>query len=451
MGVTTFFLKEGQNLNFALPGEWILDMAKRQAFGEPTRRADRIEDQATGQTETAHESGADHQSRRKEAERAIEEGDYKLALGMHHDIALYPRLAPSHVAVDRVFLLRHWLSDPVETDQKQVEEAARDFREATYLDPSLPNAHERLGTALSDLGDSDGALTELREALRLDPTMTAVHWSLSRALYKKGDLPAAIAEAREAVKSRPEDSVTHIHLGNLFDEAGDLKGEITEYYQALQLLQPDPRDGAYAIRYILAATIEKTGDPEGAVAQYRDLIRLYPQEPYVSGVHLALGKALYSKRDLPGALVEYKEALRLEPEYPEAHFELGRVLEDEGELDGAITEYNTASNSVWHDGKPGYGLIGNDFSARVDYHRGVSYARQGWLDSAAHNLRNAVRELPDNAQMHHDFGQVLERRGDKRRGDPESALAQYRLARDLEPANPQYRSDYERLARKLKR
>jgi tetratricopeptide (TPR) repeat protein len=64
------------------------------------------------------------------------------------------------------------------------------------------------------------------------------------------------------------------------------------------------------------------------------------------------------------------------------------------------------------------------------------------------DLEDAVKLAPANARMHFDYGQVCEERQNKF-CDLNSALAQYRLARDLDPNESRYSSEFERLWRKL--
>ena len=49
-----------------------------------------------------------------------------------------------------------------------------------------------------------------------------------------------------------------------------------------------------------------------------------------------------NKGDLDGAIAEYREALRLNPNDDEAHFNLGVALGKKGDWDGAIAEYREA-------------------------------------------------------------------------------------------------------------
>jgi len=64
--------------------------------------------------------------------------------------------------------------------------------------------------------------------------------------------------------------------------------------------------------------------------------------PNLGAAHNDLGIMLYKQRDLNGAVAEYRETIRLLPDYAEAHNNLGNALREMGNLDDAIAEYRKA-------------------------------------------------------------------------------------------------------------
>jgi tetratricopeptide (TPR) repeat protein len=52
--------------------------------------------------------------------------------------------------------------------------------------------------------------------------------------------------------------------------------------------------------------------------------------------HLNLGIALRLKGDLDGAIAEYRQVLRLKPDFPESHNDLGSALKDKGDLESLL-------------------------------------------------------------------------------------------------------------------
>ena len=69
------------------------------------------------------------------------------------------------------------------------------------------------------------------------------------------------------------------------------------------------------------------GKLEEAIAEYREALRLKPDYPEA---HANLGNALKDQGKLDEAITECREALRLKPDYAEAHYNLGNALSQPG-------------------------------------------------------------------------------------------------------------------------
>jgi Flp pilus assembly protein TadD len=69
-------------------------------------------------------------------------------------------------------------------------------------------------------------------------------------------------------------------------------------------LKPD----AAAVHDILAMALDKQGDHDGALAEYREVVRLRPDE---ASAHFSLADALEAKGDRKGALAEKRKAAEL--------------------------------------------------------------------------------------------------------------------------------------------
>jgi Flp pilus assembly protein TadD len=61
-------------------------------------------------------------------------------------------------------------------------------------------------------------------------------------------------------------------------------------------------------------------------------------------------------------------------------------------------------------------------------------------------FREAIRLTPNKAPMHFNLGVALERKG-----NPQGALEEYRTAYKLDPSDPDYKQNYERLMPQVNR
>ncbi len=137
-------------------------------------------------------------------------------------------------------------------------------------------------------------------------------------------------------------------------------------------------------------------DVDGAIVEYREALRLKPDYPEA---HATLAFALSGKRDLDSAIGEYREALRLKPDFAVAHNNLGGVLGKKGDWDGALTEFREAIRL-----QPNYALA----------HRNVGWAlrNKGDMDGAIAEYREAARLKPDDAAAHEGLGALLGQKGE---------------------------------------
>jgi tetratricopeptide (TPR) repeat protein len=100
-----------------------------------------------------------------------------------------------------------------------------------------------------------------------------------------------------------------------------------------------------------------------------------------SQVYEEMGRALYSKHDLEGAIRHYRTAVELNPKVATAHYNLGAVLSAKGDLDGAIHCYRTA-----YDLEPMFALAQNSL--------GVALTTKGDLEGAIRCFRTAIELRP---------------------------------------------------------
>ena len=85
----------------------------------------------------------------------------------------------------------------------QVQEALPLLRRAIALQPDNPEAHNNLGLALMQVGQTKSAVTSMQRAVQLRSDYAEGHYNLAHALSAVGDQIAAVAQFREALRVRP--------------------------------------------------------------------------------------------------------------------------------------------------------------------------------------------------------------------------------------------------------
>jgi tetratricopeptide (TPR) repeat protein len=237
------------------------------------------------------------------------------------------------VAVLRRAVIDHpsdlWVNFDLATYLEQLrppsrEEALRYYTAARALRPE--SAHQ-LGHLLDRTGRRAEAQPIFLDLIERPPD--AVPYMLCYAELDRVDqsaasdmLDRALAAARAAVTQASDRPTNDFYLGCLLRARGDLPGAVAAYREAIRL---DP--GFAEAHFNLGEVLHSSGDRAGATARYREAIRL---DPDFALTHNNLGNVLRDSGDTAGATAEYREAIRLMPDLAEVHTNLGSLLSAQG-------------------------------------------------------------------------------------------------------------------------
>jgi len=276
VGVVTFLLVAGQNLNFAIPGDRIAQMSPGAGKTLPERETIRKSEAFTEATQ-AYANGL----------RYLWAGKCDLALPYFVEAA---QKNPNHAGA--FFQIGYCLAR-----MGNNQEALGPYRKARELLPKDPAVHSNLCGVLGQLGRYGEAGESCRQALQLAPDLAEAHNNLAWIYHRQGRYPEAVESSKQAIRLQPEFAEAHYNLGNGY--AG-----LTRYNQAAEA--------------------------------YKQAIRLeydYPE------AHLNLGAAYNQMGRYEEAIDSYKRALLLKPLMAEGHLNLGMTYLKLGDKGSAIEEY----------------------------------------------------------------------------------------------------------------
>ncbi len=157
----------------------------------------------------------------------------------------------------------------------QLDEALSLLKRAVAVAPQDAYVRARYGALLAVKGRLDDALFELEQAVRLDPT-NALAWSyLGQVRFQRKEYEEALTALSRAVERDPSHyPEAYFYLGRVYMERGEYDEARYNLSKAVVL---DPANAEY--RYWLGHANEKLGDMEGAAAQYKKAIELRPDYP----------------------------------------------------------------------------------------------------------------------------------------------------------------------------
>lgn len=255
IGITTATLLEGQNLNFAVPGEWILALEKNPVSTGQKRQGEGVAYEAMRWALR----GQDYimEGRYERAVHALREavrlkpdlarvgwhnlGVAYLSLGQHRQalealqeaIRVEPNVGHTwyNVAICHQRLHNH-------------EKAIEAYREAIRLQPDLAVAWHGLGLVYGQLrtpASTVGIQKEIEaylEAIRLKPEFPEAWHDLGFVYMELGQNPRAIEALREAIRLKPDWTRAWYSLGVVYRLDGN-RAMVMEVYQKLKLLDGD--------------------------------------------------------------------------------------------------------------------------------------------------------------------------------------------------------------------
>ena len=301
IGITTFYLAEGQNLNFALPADWIAVLPKVAAPAKKTGR--RTMDWLAGAaalTEKQNWTGLLTHARRW--------------------VKAEPGNALAHVMLGFAY-----------DSLKQYAQAVEAYRKALRINPEFAVVWQDTGLAYIKLGQYLKAVEAYREALRINPENAETWSGLGFAYSSIKQHIQAVEAYQTALRFAPEYAEAWNGLGGVYEELNQYSQAVEAYREALRVNPVDA--GAW---HNLGNIHGNLNQHPQAVEAYREALRLNPNAYYtwssLGNTYLVLGQ-----RDQ--ALEAFRTALRLKPEDAGVHYSLGRAYILLGQRDQALEAY----------------------------------------------------------------------------------------------------------------
>jgi tetratricopeptide (TPR) repeat protein len=221
-------------------------------------------------------------------------------------LQLDPKLAEAHVSLAMIL-----------GQQQDLAAARGHLNEAIHIYGSAPAAapsHYLLARVMVEQNQPDAALAELDRAIALRPDYSEAF--LSQGLIRKWQHhdDAAIVAFQKAAALSPDDFDAQYELGSAYLRAGEALKAIDPLRQAARL-KPDDRSTWYQ----LCMALQKAGKPEEAKACQQELATKINSGLATAANELTstqannAGVELEKAGDLEGALAKYREAMKLDP------------------------------------------------------------------------------------------------------------------------------------------
>jgi tetratricopeptide (TPR) repeat protein len=336
IGLPTFYLSEGQQLNFAVPVEWISELPKRhkkEVEPEQTTTIDWLH-KAAALTEKKDWAGLlAHSLRWTKAQPEVvaawvflgfaygQSGQRAKEIESYQQVL---RIDPENANAWRLLGLVYRQSD-------QAGKAIESFQQEVRIDPENAEAWSSLGEAYVDSGQTAKAIESIQRALRIDPEYAGAWFSLGGAYAKSHQTAKAIEAFKHALRIDPENANAWCALGIAYWQSGQTAKEIESYQQALRL-NPE-----YAHAWLfLGNAYGRSGQRAKQIESYQHVVRIDPENAKAWG---SLGIAYAESNQTTKAIEAIKQVVRIEPKEPKSWYLLGLLYNARGEKDQVMEVY----------------------------------------------------------------------------------------------------------------
>jgi tetratricopeptide (TPR) repeat protein len=282
IGIVTFQMIEGQNLNFAIPGEMIvgLETNKKQTISEWTTN---LEQEHYGSAKELYSTG----------------------------------------------LTYLWIED--------YSKAIMYFEMAVEKDPNYCDAYFEIGYCYDEIGRSQDAIWAYKQAIRINPDYKLAYYNLGCLYGVQGLHENAILAFKEAIQIDSDFADAYSGLGWNYGQLGRYQDAIRYYKRAIRIDPDNDRTHfSLGLAYLIIEKYDK------AIESYKQAIRINPD---IADMHHSLGNAYAVFGRTADAVESYKQAIRINPDNANTHYCLGLTYVIRGDRGSALEEYKILKES----------------------------------------------------------------------------------------------------------
>ena len=327
--------------------------------------------------------------------------------------------------------------------QGKPDQAVAEFRAILALDPNNVDARGNLGVTYFFQSDYAKAAPELRNAIKLRPNLVKIQALLGISERRLGQTAAAQADLEHSFPQLQEEKIriqAGMELIEIYYGAGQLD-KAAGIAGTLRQLAPTDTDILYTayriysdlagesmltmamlapksarMHQIVAQEMARQGNAEGAIAHYREAVKMDPRLP---GLRFELAEALNlsaSPTDQDQVEKEYRAVLSDNPFDEKAECRLGEIALRASELESALAHYKRALE-----------LQPNDADAVLGI--GKTLTQMHRMADAEPYLKRAEQLEPFTAVTHYRLSLVYRATG--RTADAQRELAEFQRLKDM--------------------
>jgi Tfp pilus assembly protein PilF len=271
--------------------------------------------------------------------------------------------------------------------QKRPDLAIPEFEAALALDPANTEVQANLGVLLYFGGDFDKAVPHLRAAVKAQPDLWKIQALLGLAEQRLKDADAARADLESALPHLTEQKI-QAEVGDALIGSYTATGELEKASSTVSiLLAAQPTNPRFLLlSYQLYSDLASNA-----------MVTLTLAAPQSAEVHQAMARELARQGNESGAVANYREAIRINPKLPGLSFDFGNLLyssTDEKLQAEAEVQFRAA-------------LVANPHDSKAQLMLGEIAARRGDMKAAYEADAHAVEMQPNDPEACTEFAKIL--------------------------------------------
>ena len=284
-------------------------------------------------------------------------------------------------------------------DDKNYEQAIREFTNAIQLNPDHQESFSRRSSSYLESGQLQEALQDANEAVRLDPGFAKAFEMRCQTYRALGEPQKALDDCNKAIQLEPGECCTHYIRAHIYGNQGEHQKAIEDFAEAIRIdpLYAAAYDGRRSAYRILNQYQEADADQTKACSLDAYFCTAPTPTPTDNPIPVAAPTANASSYFKKGegfiedgkyrlAVDEFTTAIRLNPGYTSAYWTRGWAYDDLGQYQQAIQDFDKAIQldpydslllAMAYDGRGlAYRMLGRNAEADADEAKACSVDSQ---------------------------------------------------------------------------
>jgi len=212
-------------------------------------------------------------------------------------------------------------------DQKALEY----FKMAAENDPNSTTAWYGLGYCYAGKNSHKDAIEAYKQAIRTNPANEISHFHLGNYYFKIGRYDEAIETFKQVVLINPEFEAAYFNIGMIYNKIGRVE-DAKKAFQIVVRLNPQSKTAYYNIG--VAST--KLGQYKQAAVAYKKAIDIQPE---FAEALFNLGVVYGELGNIQEEMEAYKKAIRINPDFAPAHYAMGQAYLNQADKASALDQY----------------------------------------------------------------------------------------------------------------